>query len=264
MTRLGQHFLRDPNLARLAADRANVSVDDVVLEVGPGRGILTRVLAERAARVVAIELDERLEGDLDPLLAAQPNLEIIWADAMDVDLAGLEPAPTAFVANLPYSVATPLILRSLTETPTIDRWCVMVQREIADRLFAEPSTPAYGAVTVLVRLAAVRTDLHPVGRQVFDPPPRVDSALVAFRRRPEWADLASRWSTLSRLIHAGFAHRRKTLANGLALAGIASRAATETAVDSLGFDPRVRAEAIAPDRWPDLLDVLETTGREAA
>lgn len=264
MTRLGQHFLRDANLARLAADRAGVTDDDVVLEVGPGRGILTRVLTERATRVTAIELDRRLETDLEPLLATHPNLAVIWADAMDVDFATLDPAPTAFVANLPYSVATPLILRSLAEAPTITRWCVMVQREIADRLFAEPSTPAYGAVSVLTRLATDRTDLHPVGRQVFDPPPRVDSALVAFRRRPEWPTLEPRWAGLDRLIHAGFAHRRKTLANGLALAGLATRAQVETAVATLGFDPRVRAEAIAPDLWPGLLDALGATGREAA
>lgn len=264
MTRLGQHFLRDANLARLAADRAGVAPDDVVLEVGPGRGILTRVLAERAARVTAIELDRRLEGDLDPLLAAHTNLAVIWADAMDVDLGTLDPAPTAFVANLPYSVATPLILRSIAETPTIGRWCVMVQREIADRLFAEPSTPAYGAVSVLTRLATERTDLHPVGRQVFDPPPRVDSALVAFRRRADWDAIALRWPSLDRLIHAGFAHRRKTLANGLALARLATRAQVETAVTTLGFDPRVRAEAIAPDLWPSLLDALGLSGREAA
>jgi 16S rRNA (adenine1518-N6/adenine1519-N6)-dimethyltransferase len=264
MTRLGQHFLRDPNLARLAAERAGLRAEDVVLEVGPGRGILTQVLVERALRVIAIELDRRLEPDLAPLLAAHPGLEVVWADAMDVDLAALDPAPTAFVANLPYSVATPLILRSIAEVPTIDRWCVMVQREIADRLFALPSTPAYGAVSVLTQLACARTDLHPVGRQVFDPPPRVDSALVAFRRRSEWPERAVLWPRLDRFVHAGFAHRRKTLANGIAMRGIGTRGQMEAALDASGYDVRTRAEAITPDAWPPLLAALEAATREAA
>lgn len=254
--RYGQHFLTDPNLARLAIDRAGVRPDDVVLEIGPGRGILTTELVQVAAAVQAVEIDRRLEPALAPLEAAHPGLRITWADAMQADLAALDPAPTAMVANLPYNVATPLLLRAIAELPGVDRWCVMVQREIADRLFAEPSTPAYGAVSVLVRLACERTDLHPVGRHVFDPPPRVDSALVAFRRRPEWAALAPDWPRLVALVHAGFRHRRKTLANGLQLAGVATRAQSEAVLGRLGRDARIRAEAIEPAGWPALLAAL--------
>ena len=256
MTRFGQNFLRDPNLARVAIDRAGVRPDDVVLEVGPGRGILTEALATTAATVQAIEIDRLLEPDLAPVLAAHPNVLLTWGDAMRVPLAGLDPQPTAFVANLPYNVATPLVLRSIAELPGVDRWCVMVQREIADRFFAAPSTPAYGAVSVLVQLACERTDLHPVGRAVFDPPPRVDSALVAFRRRDRWAVLAPAWDRLARLVHAGFQHRRKTLANGIAMAGLATRPQAEAVLGELGHDPRIRAEAIAPEGWPVLLDRL--------
>ena len=256
MTRFGQNFLRDPNLARVAIDRAALRPDDVVLEVGPGRGILTALLAEAVACVQAVEIDRDLEPDLAPLLAAHPNVRITWADAMQAPLAALDPAPTAFVANLPYNVATPLILRSIPELPGVDRWCVMVQREIADRLFAAPSTPAYNAVSVLMQLACERTDLHPVGRAVFDPPPRVDSALVAFRRRADWPERAPSWDRLVRLVHAGFQHRRKTLANGLALAGLASRDDAERVLEGLGHDRRIRAEAIAPAGWPLLLDAL--------
>ena len=140
MTRFGQNFLRDPNLAHVAVDRAGVLATDVVLEVGPGKGILTTVLAETAATVQAIEIDRELEPLLAPVLAAHPNVVLTWGDAMRVPFGDLTPAPTAFVANLPYNVATPLVLRSIPELPTIDRWCVMVQREIADRMFALPST----------------------------------------------------------------------------------------------------------------------------
>ncbi len=256
MTRFGQNFLRDPNLARVAIDRADLRPADVVLEVGPGRGILTALLAEAVATVQAVEIDRALEADLAPILAAHPNVRLTWGDAMQVPLGALAPPPTAFVANLPYNVATPLVLRSLAELPGVDRWCVMVQREIADRMFASPSTPAYGAVSVLMQLACERTDLHPVGRSVFDPPPRVDSALVAFRRRADWPATAPIWDRLARLVHAGFQHRRKTLANGLALAGLATRDEAERVLEALGHDRRIRAEAIAPAGWPVLLDAL--------
>ena len=254
--RYGQNFLRDPNLARVAIDRAELQSTDVVLEVGPGKGILTELLAETVATVQAIEIDKVLEPHLAPLLAAHPNVQLTWGDAMKVPLGELSPAPTAFVANLPYNVATPLVLRSIPELPTITRWCVMVQREIADRMFADPSTPAYGAVSVLMQLACDRTDLHPVGRAVFDPPPRVDSALVAFRRRTDWPERAPEWERLSRLVHAGFQHRRKTLVNGLTMAQLATRAQAEAVLTSLGHDVRIRAEAIAPADWPILLAAL--------
>jgi 16S rRNA (adenine1518-N6/adenine1519-N6)-dimethyltransferase len=257
--RYGQNFLRDPNLARVAIDRAGLRPDDVVLEVGPGKGILTELLAETVATVQAIEIDHVLEPHLTPLLAAHPNVQLTWGDAMKVPLGELSPAPTAFVANLPYNVATPLVLRSIPELPTITRWCVMVQREIADRMFAEPSTPAYGAVSVLMQLACERTDLHPVSRAVFDPPPRVDSALVAFRRLAVWPERAPSWTALAQLVHAGFQHRRKTLVNGLTMANLATRAQAEAVLMQLGHDVRIRAEAIAPEGWPVLLDALAAT-----
>ena len=254
--RYGQNFLRDPNLARVAIDRAALRPDDVVLEVGPGKGILTELLAETVATVQAIEIDHVLEPHLTPLMAAHPNVRLTWGDAMKVPLEELDPPPTAFVANLPYNVATPLVLRSIPELPTITRWCVMVQREIADRMFAEPSTPAYGAVSVLMQLACERTDLHPVSRAVFDPPPRVDSALAAFRRLELWPDRSASWPALSHLVHAGFQHRRKTLVNGLTMAQLATRAQAEAVLIELGHDVRIRAEAIAPAGWPPLLAAL--------
>ena len=261
--RFGQNFLRDPNLARVAIDRAALQPNDVVLEVGPGKGILTELLAAAVATVQAIEIDRELEPSLEPILAAHPNVQLTWGDAMKVPLADLDPQPTAFVANLPYNVATPLVLRSIPELPTITRWCVMVQREIADRMFAAPSTPAYGAVSVLMQLACERTDLHPVGRAVFDPPPRVDSALVAFRRLSVWPERAASWEALSRLVHAGFQHRRKTLVNGLTMAHLATRTQAEAVLTELGHDVRIRAEAIAPEGWPVLLDALAATTVDA-
>ncbi len=255
--RYGQNFLRDPNIARVAIDRAGLVPEDVVLEVGPGRGILTELLAETVVTVQAIEIDPLLSTALKLVTEEHPNVLLTWGDAMKVAWEELEPRPTAFVANLPYNVATPLVLRSIPELPTITRWCVMVQREIADRMFAVPSTPAYNAVSVLMQLACERTDLHPVSRAVFDPPPRVDSALVSFSRLPSWPERALIWDRLSRLVHAGFQHRRKTLANGISMAQLATRAQAEAVLTALGHDTRIRAEAVAPGDWPALLAALE-------
>ncbi len=255
-TRLGQHFLVDDNLVRAALRLGQVHGTDVVLEIGPGLGVLTAALADTAAHVHAVEIDRRLEPALAVTLAGRANVTLTWGDAMTTDLAALVPAPTAFVANLPYNVATPLIAESLGSLPSVQRWCVMVQREAADRLFASPGTAAYGAVTVLLALACDRTGSHRVSRAVFAPPPNVDSTLIAFRRAERFAAVVDRWTDLSRLVHGGFAHRRKTLANALALSGVAERADAERALLSLGVDPRVRAEALPPERWVELLALL--------
>src|SRR5262249_6500424 len=172
---LGQHFLVDENILGVIGRLADLQPDDVVLEVGPGLGILTRYLAERVAHVHAVELDRSLE----PNLAGVPNTTLHWQDALALDPASLDPPPTKLVANLPYNIATPLLVESLDRMPGLGSWCVMVQREVADRLFAVPGTKAYGAVSVLMRLVTARTGLHPVSREVFRPRPTVASALLA-------------------------------------------------------------------------------------
>ena len=178
---LGQHFLADANILGVIGRLAELGPDDVALEIGPGLGVLTGYLAERVRHVHAVELDRSLARHLREL-EERPNVALHWGDALTLDLNALEPAPTKLVANLPYNIATPVVAESLTGLPDLELWCVMVQREVADRFFAEPSTKAYGAVSVLVQLAARRTGFHPVARTVFRPPPNVDSALVAFRR----------------------------------------------------------------------------------
>ncbi|HET8607883.1 MAG TPA: rRNA adenine dimethyltransferase family protein, partial [Gaiellaceae bacterium] len=174
-------------------------------------------------------------------------------DALRLDLAALDPPPGKFVANLPYNVATPLVAESLGGLPRVELWCVMVQREVADRFFARPSTKAYGAVSVLVQLAAERTGVHPVSREVFRPRPNVDSALVAFRRR---GPLPEPWPRVKRVVEASFAHRRKTLPNSLQLAGLADRARSAAALDAIGRPAETRAEALAPEEFPLLAAAL--------
>jgi 16S rRNA (adenine1518-N6/adenine1519-N6)-dimethyltransferase len=246
---LGQHFLADENLLGVIGRLARLELHDVVLEIGPGLGVLTRYLAGHVAHVHAVELDRSLEPHLRSLGA---NVRLHFGDALQLDLAALDPSATKLVSNLPYSVATPIVAESLTGLPNVTAWCVMVQREVADRFFAQPGSKAYGAVSVLLQLATERTGFHPVSRTVFRPPPRVDSALVAFRRRAEAPDLAR----LRPLIDAAFAHRRKTLPNSLELTGLAARARAVDALAALGRDPATRAEALAPAEFVGLADQL--------
>jgi 16S rRNA (adenine1518-N6/adenine1519-N6)-dimethyltransferase len=240
---LGQHFLVDENILGVIGRLAGLEADDVVLEVGPGLGVLTDYLAEQVSRVHAVELDRSLETHLRERLEARDNVELHFGDALRLDLAALE--PTKFVSNLPYNVATPLVVESLDGLPSLEHWTVMVQREVADRFFAEPSTKAYGAVSVLVQLAAERTGFHAVSRTVFRPQPNVDSALVAFRRR----QLPERFVEVKRLVEASFAHRRKTLPNSLVLSGRASRQRAVEGLAEIGRKPDVRAEALEPTEF---------------
>ena len=246
---LGQHFLVDENVLGVIGRLAGLDGSDVVLEIGPGLGILTRYLAARVARVHAVELDESLAPHLED---AGANVALHLGDALRLDLAALAPDATKLVANLPYNVATPLLVESLDGLPGIGLWCVMVQREVADRLFAVPATKAYGAVSVLVQLVAERTGFHAVARTVFRPRPNVDSALVAFRRTSMPADYAR----VKQVVGAAFAHRRKTLPNSVALAGLASREQAARALAAIGRASETRAEALAPADFVALTEAL--------
>ena len=240
---LGQHFLVDENILGVIGRLAELDASDVVLEIGPGLGVLTRYLAERVVRVHAVEIDASLEPHLREL-----DVVLHFGDALRLDLAALAPDATKLVANLPYNVATPLLVESLDGLPNIERWCVMVQREVADRLFAAPRTKAYGSVSVLVQLVCERTGLHPVSRTVFRPPPNVDSALVAFRR----VSLPDDFARVKQVVNAAFAHRRKTLPNSVALAGVATREQAAAALVALGHGEAARAETLEPHEFVEL------------
>ena len=250
---LGQHFLVDENILGVIERLACLERGDVVLEVGPGLGALTAFLAARVAHVHAVEIDRALEPHLRARLGTASNVSIHLGDALVLDLAALSPPASSLVSNLPYAIATPLVVESLDRLPALRRWCVMVQREVADRYFAEPRTKSYGAVSVLLQLTAERTGFHPVARTVFRPAPNVDSALVAFERRRSWG---VEYEPLKRVVQGAFAHRRKTLANSLELVGLADRARAVAALAELGQPASVRAEALAPEEFALLAQAL--------
>jgi 16S rRNA (adenine1518-N6/adenine1519-N6)-dimethyltransferase len=248
---LGQHFLVDENILGVIGRLAALHSEDVVLEVGPGLGVLTRYLADRVEIVHAIELDRSLAEPLESALEGRDNVRLILGDALALDLSSLEPQPTKLVANLPYNIATPLVVESLDGILSLDRWCVMVQREVADRFFALPRTKAYGAVSVLVQLRTRKIGFHAVAPTVFRPRPRVESALVAFERvdGPVLDDVRP-------VVDAAFAHRRKMLANSLALSGLATRTEAEKALREIGKPTGARAEELAPHEFVALADAL--------
>lgn len=245
--RLGQNFLADTNLLDAIVREAALERNDVLLEVGGGDGALTARLASRVAEVHVIELDQRLRPALESLCAEHANLRLHFGDAMRYDLAGLEPAPTRMVANLPYAIATPLIIRTIAELASVSSWTVMVQREIADRLRAAPGSKTYGSPSVIVQLACEVRFIRAVNRAVFTPRPRVDSALIGLRR-VRLAPSAS----VAGLVRDAFAHRRKSLARSLEHERPGIRGAAREALERLGLPADARAEQLAPAQFVEL------------
>jgi len=212
---LGQNFLIDDNILEVIGRTAELDPGDVVVEIGGGLGVLSAFLAARVRYLHVIETDKKLEPVLREALAEhEANTDLIIGDVMRTRLSGLDPLPAKIVANLPYGVATPAIVKTIDELPEATCWCLMVQREIADRLAAKPGTKAYGIPSVLVQLSCEVELVRPISRNVFRPVPNVDSALVRMRRiAPAPND------ELAALVHDAFAHRRKTLPRSLEEAG---------------------------------------------
>jgi 16S rRNA (adenine1518-N6/adenine1519-N6)-dimethyltransferase len=252
---LGQNFLIDSNLLDVIARAAELAPEDVVLEVGGGLGVLSEHLAERVAHVHVVELDRALEPALRDALDPHPNTTLHLADAVKLDLAALDPAPTKVVANLPYGVAASVILRTISDLPEVTTWVAMVQKEVGARFAAQPGTSAYGVPSVLAQLACDVRVLRPVSRTVFHPVPNVDSVLVRLTRRGPAPEPA-----LRALVQQGFAHRRKALARSLSLApgapeGIRDRA--RAALEAIGKPADARAEQLAPADWRALQAELQ-------
>ena len=247
---LGQNFLVDRNILDVIERLASLSEEDVVLEIGGGLGVLSERLAPLVRHLHVVEVDVSLEARLRETLAEFPNVSLHMADALRLDLAALDPAPTRVVANLPYGIAATVILKTIDELPTVERWLAMVQREVGERLAAAPGTPAYGSPSVLAQLSCEVEVARSISRNVFRPVPRVDSVLVALRRVRPAADPAVR-----RLVHDAFAHRRKALAGSLALApgaGAGIRERARGALVELGHPADERAERLAPEEFREL------------
>ena len=243
---LGQNFVVDANTVRRIVRVAGLAPDDVVLEVGPGLGSLTLALLEQGHRVTAVEIDPVLAAGLPHTVTEfapqrADRLQVVEADALRLDDLPA-PTPTALVANLPYNVAVPVLLRLMAGLPSIERVLVMVQLEVADRLAARPGSKVYGAPSVKAAWYADVRRAGLIGRNVFWPAPNVDSGLVAMRRHTPPESTATRAQVFA-VIDAAFGQRRKMMRSALAtLTG--SNAAAEAALVDAGVDPTLRGEAL--------------------
>ena len=244
--KLGQNFLHDPNTVRRIVAAAELSADDHVVEVGPGLGSLTLGLIDTAASVTALEIDPRLAGRLSTTVETfapqyAERLSVINTDALKVARADFDVAPTALVANLPYNVSVPVLLHLLAELPSIRRVLVMVQKEVADRLAAQPGSKIYGVPSVKAAFYGDVSRAGTIGKHVFWPAPNIESGLV----RIDVSETAPRSvrDSIFPLVDAAFAQRRKTLRSSLA--GIyGSAAAAEDALRAAGIDPGLRGEKL--------------------
>jgi 16S rRNA (adenine1518-N6/adenine1519-N6)-dimethyltransferase len=252
---LGQNFLVDPNTARRIVRLAGVEPGDRVLEIGPGIGSLTVELARQGAHVVALELDRHLLPVLDEVLHDVDDVHVVSGNAMTADFGVLlDGGGWRAVSNLPYNIATPLVMRILSDAPMIETMLVMVQREVGERLAAGVGDDAYGAVSVKVAYYASARVVGVVPPTVFAPRPNVESALVRIVRHPEPPVSVPSVPALFSLVQSGFAQRRKMLRGAMrtTLGGDASEV-----LRAAGVDPRARAESLDLEDWARLARTVQ-------
>ncbi|MCZ4495807.1 MAG: dimethyladenosine transferase [Thermoleophilia bacterium] len=261
-TNLGQHFLVDNNVLDVIGRLAELAPEDVCYEPGVGVGVLTDYLARRSRHVHGVELDHRLEPAIDAMRSDLDNVTIHWEDATKLDTSTLDPEPNKMVSNLPYHVAAPIVAEALQHLPGLRMYCVMVQREIGERFFAPEGSKGYNALSALVRTCGTRSGSHKVSRQVFAPPPRVDSMLIAFHRRDDLI-APERVPAYARFLKDAFQHRRKTLANNLQTQRAIPRDATVAALEAVSLAPAARPEQVSPERFVEVFTALEHAGATA-
>ncbi len=255
--RFGQHFLRDPRVLDAIVETAAVGPADAVVEIGAGTGALTRRLAARAGRLVAVEIDRDLVGPLQAAFAAQPSVEVLAADALDLDLPGLAARlgrRLVVVGNVPYNISSPLLFALIEARGAIERMVLMLQREFAERLAAAPGSPAYGALSVLAQLHLVIDARFHVPPGAFRPPPAVESTVLTLTPRSAPAVPLDDPTRFRRVVRAAFAQRRKTLLNALRAAklGPAAPDALAARLEAAGIEPARRGETLSIEEFARL------------
>lgn len=258
---LGQNFIFDEGLLSTLLDRAGVGRTDRILEIGPGAGIMTALMAARCEKVVSIELDQKLEPVLKEVLAEAENSKIVFADAMRADIGAiirdeLGGGEVRVVANLPYYITTDVLVRLVTGNFGISDICVMVQKEAADRLMSRTGDRQWCAVAALISYFGKAEVLEEVPRVCFEPPPHVDSAFMRIALYDEKPVKAKNDDMMKRVINSAFRMRRKTLVNNLTGDFALTRPEAEQMLSGIGIDPRVRGEALEINQLAQLADAL--------
>jgi 16S rRNA (adenine1518-N6/adenine1519-N6)-dimethyltransferase len=262
---LGQNFLIDDNILGLILGQLECGADDVVLEVGAGLGVLTSALAGVAKHVHAFEVDKSLAAPLAATLKGDPKVSLHFEDVLKARLETLVPPPSLCASNLPYSVAGPFVIESLPGLPWVRRYCLMVQREVAERMAALPGTKAYGVLSVWVQLYARIVRVRPLSRSIFYPQPRVDSSLVVLDRLLGEELPPVDPTALRAVLQAAFGQRRKTLVNALSAGLKVQRGSALEAVERLDVPVGVRAERLAPEQFVVLAEqFFPPTGLDSA
>jgi len=250
----GQNFISDGNLLKSIVASAEIGKDDTVLEIGPGAGTLTRELAAAAGRVIAYEIDLRLAPVLEETLRGLNNVKVIFGDVMKKDVADLEAEISSHykvVANLPYYITTPVLMRFIEQAASVTNLVIMVQEEVAERIAASPSTPEYGSITAAVNLVGDAKIIKRVPRTAFTPAPNVDSAVVKIDINRNKYDVKDR-AIYREMLRAAFGNRRKTLANNLIKTFNLPRAAAERLLSDCGVPLNARGETLGSETFVKL------------
>ncbi len=253
---LGQNFLHDHGVVRKIVEHAAIGPNDTVLEIGPGLGIMTEVLAAQAGRVVAVELDDRLVAYLPTILPA--NVDLVHADALEIDPPALAGPDYVVVANLPYSVGNAIVRRILEAVPPPRMLTIMVQREVAERITASP--PEMSLLAIGVQFYGQPKQLFRVGGGAFVPPPRVESVVLRIETRPPPLP-QDEHVAFFRVVHAGFAQRRKQLGNTLSTGLLIERSVVSDALSRSGIPVTQRAERLTVADWVRVYEALRDTGQ---
>ncbi|MGK2878472.1 MAG: 16S rRNA (adenine(1518)-N(6)/adenine(1519)-N(6))-dimethyltransferase RsmA [Solirubrobacterales bacterium] len=252
--KLGQNFLVDNNILDVIGAASGLGPDDVVLEVGGGLGVLSEYLAAQAAHVHVIEIDESLRPPLEDAIGSAPNVSLLFADAVSVDYAAIDPRPNKLIANLPYNVAATCVIKAFYELPELELCCVMAQREVGERLAAKPGGKLYAGTSVLVQAVCGETATRKLSRNIFHPVPNVDSSLVTLKRTEPNPPAG-----FNDLVHGAFAHRRKPLASSLAHANRDDKSIRERAAAALaeiGLEANTRAEQLTAAQFRELQPLI--------
>jgi len=258
---LGQNFLIDDNVIDKIIDGARVKEGDKVIEVGPGIGTLTREMAKRAEKVVAVEIDKNLIPILKETLADFDNTEVVNEDILKVDInklvdEKLSGGPVKLIANLPYYITTPIVMKFLEEDIPVTDIVVMVQKEVADRMNAVPSTKDYGALSVAVQYYCDTEIVAKAPRHMFIPQPKVDSTVIGLHIRAEEKYKADNEQLFFKTVKAAFGQRRKTLLNSLSSMGVLDKAKIKEVLAEAGIDEKRRGETLSIEEFANLSNII--------
>ena len=258
---LGQNFLTDKNIIDSIIEGSGVTADDLVIEIGPGIGVITRELAEIAHKVIAIEIDTNLLPILNETLGEFDNVKVLNEDVLKTDLKAIIegedfPGKVRVIGNLPYYITTPIIMKLLEDAPGIDTITVMMQKEVADRLKAGPGTKDCGAISLMVQYFSDITEIVKVPKTVFVPQPKVDSMVLRLDVKEKPAVEVRDPDFMFRVIKAGFGQRRKTLSNALSVLEGYSKDQIKAALAASGIDPVRRGETLDLTEYARLSDAL--------